>query len=185
MWEGQWFTGVGHTRICQNPRASLAGPIFLLMPIWDMTRWLEDLALGSLLCWTSLPLIGFLLHKTHCMQLPVDLNFVLQWRQAIDKILAPCYKLCALSFPLNGPAFMFGDSKSVVLCSTIPTCGLNKRHNFLAHCRVKECIVAASGGEPIVRFFDINGKPSGHPDQDPSRCCSDIYCHMKPWLHWV
>jgi len=38
-------------RGCQNPRASQSVPHSLLTQIWDMTRWLEDLALGFLQCW--------------------------------------------------------------------------------------------------------------------------------------
>ena len=106
-------------------------------------------------------------------------------RQAIDKILAERYKLRALGVPLDGPAFMFGDNKSVVLSSTIPTHGLNKRHNFLSYHRVRECIAATHEGDPIVRFFHIDGKANPADIQIKTLPGGDIYCHMKPWLHWV
>ena len=106
-------------------------------------------------------------------------------RQAIDKILAERYKLRALGVPLDGPAYMFGDNKSVVLSSTIPTHGLNKRHNFLSYHRVRECIAATHEGEPIVRFFHIDGKENPADIQTKTLPGCDIYRHMKPWLHWV
>ena len=106
-------------------------------------------------------------------------------RQAVDKILAERYKLRALGVPIDGPAFMFGDNKSVVLSSSIPTHGLNKRHNFLAYHRVRECIAATHDGDPILRFFHIDGKDNPADIQTKSLPGSEIYCNMKPWLHWV
>ena len=106
-------------------------------------------------------------------------------RQGVDKALAERYKLRALGVPLDGPTYMFGDNKSVVLSSTIPTHGLNKRHNFLAYHRVRECIAATHNGEPIIRFFHIDGKDNPADVQTKSLPGSEIYRHMKPWLHWV
>ena len=106
-------------------------------------------------------------------------------RQGIDKILAERYKLRALGVPLDGPAFMFGDNKSVVLSSSIPSHSLNKRHNFLSYHRVRECIAATHNGEPVVRFFHIDGKDNPSDIQTKSLPGSEIYRHVKPWLHWV
>ena len=87
--------------------------------------------------------------------------------------------------PLDGPAFMFGDNKSVVLSATIPTHSLNKRHNFLAYHRVCECIAATHNGEPILRFFHIDGKDNPADINTKALLGGMIYHHMKPWLHWV
>ena len=106
-------------------------------------------------------------------------------RQCVDKALAERYKLCALGVPIDGPAFMFGDNKSVVMSAAIPTHGLNKRHNFLAYHRVCECIAATHNGEPVIRFFHIDGKKNPADVQTKSLPGSEIYRHMKPWLHWV
>ena len=106
-------------------------------------------------------------------------------RQGIDKILSERYKLRALGVPLDGPAFLFGDNKSVVLSASIPQHGLNKRHNFLSYHRIGECIAATHNGEPVVRFFHIDGKNNPADIQTKTLPGGDIYRHMKPWLHWV
>ena len=106
-------------------------------------------------------------------------------RQAVDMILADRFKLRALGVPIAGPAYMFGDNKSVVLSSSIPTHGLTKRHNFLAYHRVRECIAATHNGEPIVRFFHIPGTINPSDILTKNLPGSEIYRHMKPWLHWV
>ena len=80
---------------------------------------------------------------------------------------------------------MFGDNKSVVLSATIPTHKLNKRHNFLAYHRLRECITATHNGEPVLRFFHIDGKNNPADIQTKALPGSEIYRHMKPWLHWV
>jgi len=64
----------------------------------------------------------------------------------VDKVLAERCKLRALGVPIDGPACMFGDNKSVVLSSAIPSQALNKRHNFLSCHRVRECIAATHNG---------------------------------------
>lgn len=106
-------------------------------------------------------------------------------RQGVDKVLASCYKLRALGVPVDGPAYMFGDNKSVVLSSSIPTHGLNKRHNFLSYHRVRECLAATHNGKPVLRFFHINGKDNISDVNTKSLPGSEIYRHMKPLLHWV
>jgi len=79
-------------------------------------------------------------------------------RMGVDKVLAERYKLRALGVPIEGPAYMFGDNKSVVLSSMIPSHALNKRHNFLSYHRVRECIAATHNGQPILKFLHISGK---------------------------
>ena len=106
-------------------------------------------------------------------------------RQAVDIALADRFKLRALGVPIGGPAYMFGDNKSVVMSSTIPTHGLSKRHNFLSFHRVRECIAATHKGEPVIRFFHIDGKQNPSDTMTKSLPGSEIYRHMKPWLHWV
>ena len=106
-------------------------------------------------------------------------------RLGCDKALAERYKLRALGVPIDGPSYMFGDNKSVVLSASIPTHGLNKRHNFLACHRVRKCLAATHNGEPILRFFHISGKDNPSDIQTKSLPGSEIHRHMKPWLHWV
>jgi len=106
-------------------------------------------------------------------------------RIGVDKVLAERYKLRALGVPIDGPVYMFGDNKSVVLSSIIASHALNNRHNFLSCHRVRECIAATHNGQPILKFLHISGK------DDPADCNmkslpgSEICRHFKPWLHWV
>ena len=107
-------------------------------------------------------------------------------RQAVDMILADRFKLRSLGVPIDGPAFMFGDNKSVVMSSTIPSHKLSKRHNFLAFHRVREALAATTNnGEPVIRFFHIDGKLNPSDTMTKSLPGSEIYRHFKPWLHWV
>jgi len=106
-------------------------------------------------------------------------------RIGVDKVLAERCKLRALGVPIDGPAYMFGDNKSVVLSSTIPSHTLNKRHNFLSYHRVRECIAATHNGQPILKFLHISGKDNPADCNTKSLPGSEIYRHFKPWLHWV
>jgi len=102
-------------------------------------------------------------------------------RQGVDKVIAERYKLRALGVPLDGPAYMFGDNKSVVLSASIPTHGLNKRHNALAFHRVREAIAAKT----ILRFFHIGTKQNPADCETKALPGSTIYNLLKPWIHWV
>jgi len=95
----------------------------------------------------------------------------------VHKILAERYKLRALGVPIDGPAHMFGDNKSVVLSSTIPSHALNKRHNFLSYHRVRECIAATHNGQPILKFLHISGKDNPADCNTKSLSGSEIYRH--------
>jgi len=106
-------------------------------------------------------------------------------RIGVDKVLAERHKLRALGVPIDGPACMFGDNKSVVLSSTIPSHALNKRQNFPSHHRVRECIAATHNGQPIMKFLHISGEGNPVDCNTKSLPGSEICRHFKPWLHWV
>jgi len=106
-------------------------------------------------------------------------------RIGVDEVLAERCKVRALGVPIDGPACMFGNNKSVVLSSTIPSDALNKRHNFLSCHRVCECIAATHNGQPILTFLHISGKDNPADCSTKSLPGSEIYRHLKPWLHWV
>jgi hypothetical protein len=55
-----------------------------------------------------------------------------------------------LGVELDGPAMMFGDNKSVVVNTTMPSSQLKKKHNACAYHRVREAIAAR-----IINFFHI------------------------------
>ncbi len=47
-----------------------------------------------------------------------------------------------LGIPIEGPANVFCDNKSVVTNSTIPTSTLKKKHNSIAYHRVREAVAS-------------------------------------------
>jgi hypothetical protein len=60
------------------------------------------------------------------------------------------YALCMLGIKVDGSAMMFGDNKSVVINTTMPSSQLKKKHNAMAYHRVCEVIAAR-----IISFFHI------------------------------
>jgi hypothetical protein len=73
-------------------------------------------------------------------------------RQATERIIDLRYTLRSFGVPLDGPAWLFGDNKSVVTSSTIPHSSLGKRWNALSYHKVRE---AVAGG--WLRFEHIAG----------------------------
>ena len=69
---------------------------------------------------------------------------------AVEQIIDLCYTLCMLGVPINGPSWLFGDNKSVVISSFIPHSGLNKQWNVLSYHKVHESVAAI-----IVHFEHI------------------------------
>jgi hypothetical protein len=63
-------------------------------------------------------------------------------RICVEMLEALRYKLCMFGIPIDGPANMFGDNKSVVTNSTVPTSTLKKKRNSIAYHRVREAVAA-------------------------------------------
>jgi hypothetical protein len=89
-------------------------------------------------------------------------------RQATEQIMDLRYSLRMIGIPLDGPAWMFGDNKSVIDSSTIPHSKLGKRHNALSYHRVREAI--ASG---VMYFCKIDGI------QNPADILTKYAAHAK------
>ncbi len=87
-------------------------------------------------------------------------------RQATERIIDLRYTLRSFGVPLDGPAWLFGDNKSVVTSSTIPHSNLSKRWNALSYHKVRE---AVAGG--WLRFEHIPGT------ENPA----DILTKPLPW----
>ena len=87
-------------------------------------------------------------------------------RQAVEQIIDLRYTLLSFGVPLDGPAWMFGDNKSVVTSSTIPHSTLGKRWNALSYHRVHK---AVAGG--WLRFEHIPGT------ENPA----DLLTKALPW----
>jgi len=56
-----------------------------------------------------------------------------------------------LGIPLDGPALVLGDNKSVVLNTTVPSSVLKKKHNAISYHRVREAIAGH-----VLRFVHIS-----------------------------
>jgi hypothetical protein len=65
-------------------------------------------------------------------------------RICVELVEALRYKLRMFGIPIDGPANIFGDNKSVITNSTIPTSTLKKKHNSIAYHRVRESVAAGT-----------------------------------------
>ena len=63
-------------------------------------------------------------------------------RIATDIILEIRYSLRMMGVPIDGPALMLGDNRSVILNSTVPSSVLKKKHLSCGYHRIRECIAA-------------------------------------------
>lgn len=73
-------------------------------------------------------------------------------RIATDMVEALRYKLRCFGIPIDGPATVLCDNKSVVMNSSVPASVLNKRHNAICYHRVREAQAAQ-----IIRVAWIPG----------------------------
>ena len=71
-------------------------------------------------------------------------------RMAVEQAIALRYTLRMLGVGIEGPVMMFGDNRSVVLNTTVPSSVLKKKHCAINYHRVREAI---AGG--IVRYIHI------------------------------
>jgi hypothetical protein len=74
-------------------------------------------------------------------------------RIAIEMIEAMHYKLRMFGIPIDGPANVFCDNKSVATNSTVPDSTLKKKHNAIAYHRVREAVAAGT-----IRIVWVNSK---------------------------
>ena len=93
-------------------------------------------------------------------------------RTGIEQIIDLRYCLRMLGVPLDGPAWIFGDNKSVVTSSTIPHSQLSKRWNALSYHRVWEAISMG-----MVRFHFIQSQ------QNSSDILTKPLDHATAWPH--
>jgi len=63
-------------------------------------------------------------------------------RICVEMLEALRYKLRMFGIPIDGSANVFGDNKSVVTNSTVPTSTLKKKRNSIAYHRVREVVAA-------------------------------------------
>ena len=100
-------------------------------------------------------------------------------RQATERLIDLRYTLRSFGVPLDGPAWMFGDNKSVVTSSTIPHSTLGKRWNALSYHRVREAI---AGG--WLRFEHIPGTQNPSDILTKPLAWSVLRQYVEPMLLW-
>ena len=93
-------------------------------------------------------------------------------RTAVEQIMDLRFTLRAYGVPLDGPAWLFGDNKSVITQSTIPHSKLSKRWNALSYHRVREAVSAG-----IVRFHYLESK------ENPSDVLTKPLDYNTAWPH--
>ena len=88
--------------------------------------------------------------------------------------------LCMLGVLVNGPSWILGDNKSVVISSTIPSSALKKRWNALSYHRVREAVAAG-----IVNVIHLPG--SENPADVLTKFLPQriAYRLMKEFLFWA
>ena len=65
-------------------------------------------------------------------------------RIAVDLIIELRYTLRMMGIPIDGPAMLFGDNKSVVLNTTVPSSVLKKKHCACNYHRIREAIASGT-----------------------------------------
>lgn len=100
-------------------------------------------------------------------------------RQAVERIIDLRYTLRSFGVPIDGPAWLFGDNKSVVTSSTIPHSSLGKRWNALSYHRVREAI---AGG--WMRFEHIPGTQNPADILTKSLAWAVSRYYVEPMLFW-
>jgi hypothetical protein len=74
-------------------------------------------------------------------------------RISVELIEEYRYALRMLGVPIEGPAKMLGDNKSVIMSTTILSLALKKKHNAVAYHCVREAIAAG-----IITFTHVESK---------------------------
>jgi len=96
---------------------------------------------GILLYLNCAPIIWFSKAQSTIELLTFGSEFIAM-RICIEMVEALQYKLRTFGIPIDGPANIFGDNKSVITNATIPTSTLKKKHNSIAYHRVREAVAA-------------------------------------------
>ena len=74
-------------------------------------------------------------------------------RTAVDQIIDICITLRYLGVPIRDKSYMFGDNRSVVTSSTIPSSTISISHHLASNHRVREAIAAK-----YISFHSKDGK---------------------------
>ncbi len=101
-------------------------------------------------------------------------------RIAIDQIVEIRYSIRMFGCPIAGPSILFGDNKSVIDSSMIPSFRLKKRHNILSFHRAREAVAC-----DYVRMYHIDTKLNPADILTKFRSSREWYALMKPLIFWA
>ena len=100
-------------------------------------------------------------------------------RIATDQIIDLRYTLMYLGLPVRSKSYMFGDSKSVVDSTSIPTFTLSKKSTLASYHRVREAIAAG-----YLQFNWKDGKSNPAHILSKHWEFANIWPLLKPLLFW-
>jgi hypothetical protein len=87
------------------------------------------------------------------------------------------YALRMLGIEVDGTAMMFGDNKSEIVGTTMPSSQLKKKHKVVAYHRVQEAIAAQ-----IIHFFHVPSASNFTDILTKPLASSGFYKLVKPLL---
>ena len=101
-------------------------------------------------------------------------------RIGVEQIMELHHMLRMLGVPIEGPSWIFGDNKSVITSSTIPSSMLKKRWNALSYYQVREAVAAG-----IVNVIHLPGieNPVDVLTKFLSHCV--MYRLIKEFIFWL
>ena len=97
-----------------------------------------------------------------------------------EQIIELRYMLRMLGAPVEGPSWVFGDNKSVVTSSTIPSSTLKKRWNALSYHRVREAVAAG-----IINVIHMPGTENPADVLTKFLPHRTLYKLMKDFIFWA
>lgn len=100
-------------------------------------------------------------------------------RIATEQIMDLRMTLRDMGIPLDGPAWLLGDNKSVITSSTLPSSTLSKRHNALAYHRVRTAVATK-----VLKFCHINGKDNIADIMTKFLPFATFWPFVEPVLFW-
>ena len=100
-------------------------------------------------------------------------------RTAVDQIIDIRTTLRYLGVPIRDKSYMFGDNRSVVTSSTIPSSTISKRHHLASYHRVREAIAAK-----FISFHWNDGKSNPADILSKHWEFATVWPLLKPILFW-
>mgnify|MGYP003321639909 CR=1 FL=1 len=100
-------------------------------------------------------------------------------RIAVEEIMELRNTLRYLGVNISGPAYMFGDNRTIVDSSSIPQSRLHKRHVLLSFHQVREVIAAG-----VLYFIHIPGKINPADVLSKHWSYQRVWDQLQPLLFW-